>query len=70
MISETPISETMSSVKCISFITMNVESNEHGIAIMTTRALRQACRNSISTTAVRTIPSNKLCSTPSSDFWV
>jgi len=70
MISETPINEMMSSVKCICFITINVESSEHGIAIMTTSALRQACRKSISTTAVSTMPSKRLCSTPSSDFCV
>ena len=67
IVSESPISEMMSSVKLQMRITMKVASSEHGIAIMTTSALRQACRKSISTIAVRMIPSTRLCSTPLSE---
>jgi hypothetical protein len=64
MISDNPISETMSRVKCRTFITMNVASRETGIEIITTAALRHACRKNISTTAVSTMPSTRLWMTP------
>ena len=64
MISESPISEMMSSVKFIMRMTMNVASSDDGIAIMTTSALRHACRKNISTTAVSRMPSARLCKTP------
>ena len=70
MISESPISETLSSVRPMMRMTTNVASSEDGIAIITTAALRHACRNSISTIAVRKIPSNSDCSTPLSDACV
>ncbi len=50
MMSERPISDTLSSVSPITRITTNVASSDDGIAIITTTALRQACRNSMSTT--------------------
>ena len=45
-------------------------SSDVGIATMTTIALRHACKNSISTIAVSTIPSPRLWTTPASDAWV
>ena len=70
MMSESPISDTMSSVKCSSRMTMSVASSELGIAIMTTTALRHACRKNMSTMAVSTMPSSRLSRTPLSDFCV
>ena len=70
MMSESPMSETTSSVKCMALITMKVASSDAGIAIMTTMAFRQACRNSMITIAVSTMPSNRFWNTPSSDACV
>ena len=62
-----PIIEMTSIVKPMSFMTMNVARSDAGIAIMTTTALRHACRKSSMTIAVSTMPSSRLCSTPSTD---
>ncbi len=70
MISESPISETLSSVSPITRMTQNVASSELGIAIITTAAFRHACRNSISTIAVSTMPSSSDWFTPLSDACV
>ena len=70
IVSPRPISEITSTVMPITRITMKVASSETGIEIMTTTALRHACRKSSMTIAVRKMPSTRLCSTPLIDAFV
>ena len=64
MVKPRPIIEIRSTVMPITRMTMNVASSETGIEIMTTTALRHACRKSSMTIAVKKMPSTRLCSTP------
>ena len=64
MISVIASSDTVSSVKCASFIADSVTSSEDGIAIITTTALRHERRKKSITIPVKMIASIKVRTTP------